>query len=303
MIVDAHLHVWDLGRASYPWLGPSLELINRTVEIREVQPELERAGIARVVLVQSADNQADTANMLEVARDHPDLVAGVVGWVPLDSPESIPGMLEQHLRSGRLVGVRNLIHDQPDAEWVTRPAPDEGLGILAALHLPFDFVTSNPDALALIPGISERHPALRLVIDHLGKPPVGGTQAQRRVWRRRLAEAAQNPSVFAKISGLYASSGDPAAWSAEGIRPFIAEAIEIFGADRLMFGGDWPISVMAGGYVRVTGAVLDLIGELPETERTMVLAGTATDFYGLRQSSDPSQHAAQDPGDGTKEHL
>ena len=287
MIIDAHVHVWDLRRASYPWLGPSLEPINRTVEIREVLPALERAGVTRVVLVQSADNEADTANMFDVARSHPELVAGVVGWVPLASPERIPDQLEHLRRSGRLVGVRNLIHDQPDPEWITRPGPDHGLGVLEAAGVPFDFVTSNPEALALVPGISERHPALRLVIDHLGKPPVGGTAAQRRAWRQLLSEAAQNPLVFAKISGLYAGSGDPAGWTPDGVRPFVAEAIEILGAERLMFGGDWPISVTAGGYDRVTGAVLDLVRELSEAEQDAVLAATATSFYRLTESSGP----------------
>jgi L-fuconolactonase len=287
VIVDAHVHVWDLRRASYPWLGPALEPINRTVELREVRPALERAGVTRVVLVQSADNEADTAHMFDVARSDPELVAGVVGWVPLASPERVPDQLEHLRRSGPLVGVRNLIHDQPDPGWITGPGPDRGLGVLEAAGVPFDFVTSNPEALALVPGISQRHPALRLVIDHLGKPPVGGTGAQRRAWRQLLSEAAQNPLVFAKISGLYAGSGDPAGWTPDGIRPFVADAIEVLGADRLMFGGDWPISVTAGGYDRVTGAVLDLVRQLSEAERDAVLAGTARSFYRLSESARP----------------
>lgn len=297
MIVDAHLHVWDLGRASYPWLGPAHGPINRDIDISEVRPALDRLGVARVVLVQSADNLADTVAMLDVARLNPDLVAGVVGWVPLDAPRAIPDMLERHRRSGRLVGVRSLIHDRPDPEWIVRPAPDEGLGYLEQLDVPFDFVTSGPDPLALIPGIVERHPALRLVIDHLGKPPVGGTREERARWRRLISRAAESPTVHAKVSGLYPTSGDPAAWSAVDVRPFVEDALEIFGAARLMFGGDWPISILAGGYERVSGALLDLIGELPEGERRNVLAGTATDVYRL---SDGSGTAARDTGDAAE---
>ena len=299
MIIDAHLHVWDLSRAHYPWLGPSLAPINRTVELEEVRPSLERAGVTRVVLVQSADDPADTANMMDVAEQHADLVAGVVGWVPLSRPDLLADALDGLRRSGRLVGIRNLIHDQADPSWITRPAQDEGLGLLAAADVPFDFVTADPAALALIPGISERHPDLRLVVDHLGKPPVGGSASERDHWRRLVVAAAENPRVFAKVSGLYASSGDPSAWSAESIRPFIDDAVQIFGADRLMFGGDWPISVTAGGYERVTGALLDAIGTLSAAEREAVVAGTATRFYGLRTSVDliPTQRGSGGRGE------
>lgn len=297
MIVDAHLHVWDLSRASYPWLGPALGPINRDVDLSEVRPALDRLAVTRVVLVQSADDPADTVAMFDVARAHPDLVAGVVGWVPLDMPQAIPDMVEHHRRSGPLVGVRCLIHDRPDPEWITRPAQDEGLGYLEQLDVPFDVVTSNPDALALIPGVVERHPALRLVIDHLGKPPVGGTREERARWRELISRAAESPTVHAKVSGLYPSSGDPAAWSVDDVRPFVEDALEIFGAARLMYGGDWPMSVLAGGYERVSGALLDLIGELPQDERHRVLTGTATDVYRL---GDGARTAARDAGDAAE---
>ena len=287
MIIDAHVHVWDLGRAQYPWLGPSLGPINRTVRLEEVRPALERAGVTSVVLVQSADDSADTANMLDVAARSGGLVAGVVGWVPMDRPELVADALGALRRTGQLVGVRNLIHDRADPLWITRPGPDDALGLLDAAEVPFDFVTADPEALTLLPGIGERHPGLRLVVDHLGKPPIGGTADERARWRNLLRAAAENPRVFAKVSGLYAATGDPSRWTSENIRPFVLDAVEIFGADRLMFGGDWPISVLAGGYERVSDAVLAVIRELPAAERDAVLAGTATTFYGLRRVPDP----------------
>jgi L-fuconolactonase len=303
VIIDSHLHVWNLRRAQYSWLGPALAPIDRTIEIDEVVGALARAGVDRVVLVQSADNEADTRNMLDVAAAHPGLVAGVVGWVPLDRPAAIAELLDEHRKAGPLVGVRNLIHDQPDPRWITRAATDEGLGVLEAENLPFDFVTSDHQALALIPGIGDRHPELRLVIDHLGKPPIGGSAEQRAAWRRLLADAAANPRVFAKVSGLYSAVGAPGSWTVDAVRPFVLDAVELFGADRLMFGGDWPISVTAGGYDRVAGALLSLVSELGCTARDEILGRTASTLYGLSAASptpaDDDSMPSRSRGDGS----
>ncbi|WP_028051226.1 amidohydrolase [Cellulomonas sp. URHD0024] len=287
MIIDAHQHVWDLSRAAYPWLGPDLHPIDRTFTQDEVLPELAAAGIDRVVLVQSADDARDTALMLDVADAYPDLVAGVVAWVPLDRPEEAADTLAELRRDPRVVGVRNLIHAQPDPDWIVGPAQDEGLGVLAAAGVPFDYVTGGPEALAHLPGIGERHPDLRIVIDHLGKPPVGGSAADRRRWRDLLAQAAANPRVHAKVSGLY---GDPTdAWTADDLRPVVADALDLFGADRLMYGGDWPVNLLAGGYARVWEGVSVVLGELSSDERAAVLGGTASAFYALAAGRLPGQ--------------
>lgn len=279
MIIDAHQHIWDLDAAAYPWLGPDLAPINRTMEFDDLAPTLAANGISGSVLVQAADNAEDTEVMLDAARRHPQVVA-VVGWAPLDRPHELPARLE-YLRGHPVVrGVRNLFHARP-REWATSPAVDASLRLLAESGLTLDFVTADPAALADLPTISDRHPTLRIVIDHLGKPPIGGTPDQRVRWRQLLAASAANPLVHAKVSGLYSSVGSLDSWTPSDIRPFLDDARELFGADRLMYGGDWPISELAGGYDRTWAAIHALVDDLPADQREEILGGTALRFYGV----------------------
>jgi L-fuconolactonase len=280
MIIDAHQHVWDLSRAEYPWLDAGAAPIDRTMELDEIVPAMRRIGVGATVLVQSADNEGDTANMLRVADAHPEVVA-VVAWVPLDQPDRAAEMLARLRGDDRVVGIRALVHTNPDPQWILRPDVDEGLGLLEAQGVPFDYVVESPAALALLPELSERHPALSIVVDHLGKPPVGGTDAERVVWRRLLEAAAANPRITAKVSGLYAASGRMGDWTLDAIRPFVDDSLEMFGAGRLMMGGDWPISVLAGGYERTWGALLALAAELEPAEAAALLGETAAAVYSI----------------------
>lgn len=280
VIVDAHQHVWDLGRASYPWLGAELAPIDRTIELDEALPTMLELGVDATILVQAADSAEDTANMVRVADAHPQVV-GIVAWVPLDEPEKAGERLTELKRDARVVGVRTLLHARPDPDWVLRDDVATGLGLVSDAGLTFDFVTGGPAALAQVPQLSARSPELAIVIDHLGKPPIGGPKSDRLGWRRLIAAAAENPKVSAKLSGLYASSGALDGWTVEGIRPFVEDALEIFGPERLMFGGDWPISVLAGGYCRTWGAVTDVLADLDPESRAAILGGTAAAVYSL----------------------
>ena len=279
-VVDAHVHVWNLERHEYAWPTPDLPELYRTMDIDDVRPSLDRPGIGAVVLVKADDTAGDTAGMLEMADRHP-IVAGVVGWVPLDRPKDAALALAEFASDQRIVGIRTLIHTQPDPNWILRPDVDEGLGLLADAGLPFDYVTSGPTALVHLPELARRHPTLHLVLDHLGKPPIGLDHAARRAWRDLLAAAAENPMLTAKVSGLAAAAGPPDSWTTPMLRPFIHDALEVFGPDRLMYGGDWPVSILAGGYDRSWDAITEVLAELGADERDAVLGATATRVYGL----------------------
>ncbi len=278
MIIDAHQHVWDPRRARYDWLTDAMAPINRPIGFDEVRPSLRAAGIDATVLVQAADNDGDTDHMLSVAAAHPD-VAGVVAYLPLERPVEAEARLAELRRNRRVVGIRALIHDQPDPDWILRPDVDEGLSLLEREDVPFDYVAVLPHHLRNLPELSRRHPGLRIVVDHLAKPPIGRDDDQ--PWRDLIAAAAENPLVFAKVSGLYAATGDDAAWTPALLRPVIDHALEVFGTGRLMYGGDWPMSLLAGGYERVWLGVREALGSLSPTEREAVFGGTATGFYGL----------------------
>lgn len=284
-IIDAHQHVWDLDRSRYDWLGPELNPIDRTITFDELKPSLRRAGIAGTVLVQSADTPEDTALMLDVAAANAEIVA-VVGYLPLGRPDEVAKGVEQYRTNSLLVGVRNLIHTLPDPEWLLTPEVDESLGILEAAGLTFDVVSVLPEHLRLVPTLVERHPKLRMVIDHLSKPPVG--LADREPWWTLIADAAASQNVYAKVSGLYSATADSGAWTTDLIRPHLHHALEVFGASRLMFGGDWPISILSGGYDRVFDGLHELISELPPADQARIWSQSAIEFYGI----DPTRVAA-----------
>jgi len=280
MIIDAHQHVWDLDRSPYPWLGPQVPLWNRTFTFEEVQPHLARNGVDATILVQADDHAGDTELMLEVADRHPEVVA-VVAYVPLDRPDEAAQRLDELRADDRVVGIRNLIHDQPDPDWILRPEVDEGLGVLERAGVTFDYVAVLPRHLEHVPTLSERHPGLRIVIDHLSKPPIG--EADREPWWHLIATAAENPLVHAKVSGLYPGAA-PDTWTPDAIRPFVDRALEVFGHSRLMYGGDWPISTAAGGYDRVFSGVTEVLAGLSDAERDEVFSGTARRFYAIAES-------------------
>jgi L-fuconolactonase len=291
IIIDAHQHVWDPARAEYDWLGPSLAPIDRTMEFAELRPSLERAGVTATVLVQSADNDEDTALMLDVAAANPEIVA-VVAYAPLAEPDEVSSRLATYRDNSLIVGIRNLIHNNPDPEWLLRPDVDEGLGLLEEAGMTFDLVAVLPEHLALVPTLVARHPGLRIVIDHLAKPPIG--LDDREPWWELIAAAAQSPTVYAKVSGLYSATADSAAWTPDLIRPYLERALDCFGSARLMYGGDWPISILSGGYDRVWDGLSELFDELSAVDRTRILGGTARNFYRI----DPARLEPHEPKNG-----
>ncbi|CAN5140853.1 amidohydrolase family protein [soil metagenome] len=278
MIIDAHHHLWDPARADYPWLDDSLPTINRPMEFAELEPQLAAAGIDRTVLVQSANNAGDTQYMLEQATLHP-MIAAVVGWVPLDKPELAAAQLDDLQKHPAFRGIRPGINHDPDADWLLRDDVTEGVRLLAERGLPFDLVSVRRRHLDLVTEFSQRHPTLRIVIDHLSKPPVKREDWE--PWRTNFARAAENPLVFAKISGVFPSRGPMDQWIVDDLRPFVDYALDLFGPDRLMYGSDWPISDLAGGYARVWDGLNEIFDDLAPADRDAILGGTAARFYSI----------------------
>ncbi len=277
-VVDAHQHFWDPERVEYPWLAPYYPELDRRYGFEDLAPHLVANGVDATVLVQSADDLADDEAMFEIATEHRE-IAGVVAWVPLDDPDRTGELLARFGATGKLAGVRTLIHNQPDPDWVLQPSVAEGLDLLAEAGLPFDLVAVLPRHLAHASTLCERHPELRIVIDHLAKPPIGAATLE--PWLALIAAAAGSPNVFAKLSGLYPASGDREPWTVDDLRAAFDRALDLFGPDRLMFGSDWPICEVAGGYETVVGALFELISELRPHERDALRGGTATRCYRL----------------------
>lgn len=257
MIVDSHVHLWNLERSGYPWLTGDFGPIARTFEPEELKTELRGAGVDRAVLVQADNSRADTELMLELAAAH-DWIAGVVGWAPLDDPDAVD------VRG--LIGVRDLVHSMRDPGWLLRPTVHESLRLIAGRGVVFELPDSYPGFLKHVPALAEAVPGLTIVVDHLGKPPFRGDLDD---WGRQLIAAAEHPQVVAKLSGL---------WYEDEVRPAVELALQAFGPERIMYGSDWPVAILGGGYRRVWEQTLAL---LDDTNREAILGGNALRVYGL----------------------
>lgn len=280
MIVDSHVHLWDLRRGGYEWLTPDLTPINRSIGPEDLARCLAATDVDAAILVQSDESDADNEYLLDVAADH-NQVLGVVGWLDLTDPSTANERLDALTASPWFCGVRVGINHEPDADWILRDDVSASLAVLEARDVPFDLVSVRRRHLELVPELSARHPNLRIVIDHLSKPPIGKDDAWVEGWKQNLARAAENRNVYAKVSGLTPARGPLDGWTPDDLRPFVEYAVEVFGPERLMFGTDWPVSELAGGYVRVWTGLREVLSRLPPADYDRVMGGTSLRFYGL----------------------
>jgi L-fuconolactonase len=274
-VIDAHLHLWDLQRSAYSWITPELGPLHTTITAERAEGELGAVGVERAVLVQAEDSVADTEFMLEVAAGR-DWVAGVVGWVQLDDPAVAAAQLDRFAAEPAFRGVRHLVHDDPRDDFLALPAVRTSLGLLAERGLPFDVPDAWPRHLTATAELAGALPALTVVLDHLGKPPHGRPDFP--AWREAFAAVAARPNTVAKVSGLQVR-GEP--FTVAGIRPAWESALELFGPDRLMWGSDWPMTLLTAGYAGTWEVMAELIGELTEKEQDKILEGTAQRVYRL----------------------
>jgi L-fuconolactonase len=273
--VDAHHHVWSLARGDYGWLTPRLAEIYRDFTLVDLRPHLGAAQIEATVLVQAAPTVAETEFLLDVARHSGGLVRGVVGWVGLASKDA-PETLERLARNPLLKSIRPMLHDLPEGDWMLRPKVTAALRALPALGLRFDALVRSRELPALLQ-LLERLPELAVVIDHGAKPDIAARAWQ--PWADLTAAAAADPQVCCKLSGLVTEAGS--GWTSDALRRYVEHLIACFGPQRLLWGSDWPVVNLAGGYGQWMAATETLLAPLTETERAGIIGGNARRFYGL----------------------
>ncbi|MDX3638552.1 amidohydrolase family protein [Streptomyces sp. MB09-02B] len=282
-LVDAHHHVWNLDDRPQPWLdGPGHEPIRRSFGTDDLRSAATRpiAGrqLTSSVVVQCVASLPETRDLLALADKDP-LVGAVVGWVDLTSP-AVGDVLDE-LGAGRkgsyLRAVRHVVQGEQDPEWLRRPSVERALRTVGERGLGYDVLIRSHQFDQAV-RLAERLPELPLVLDHAGKPPiVGGELAD---WERDVRRLAGHPQVRCKVSGLV-TEADHEKWTLDDIRPVWDVLWDVFGPDRLMFGSDWPVCVLAGGWNRWAATVEELLTGCSESENEAVLAGTARDFYRL----------------------
>jgi L-fuconolactonase len=278
MRIDAHQHFWDVARFQYPWMPAGESPLRRNFLPRDLEPILQRNRFDGSVVVQANGILDETRWLLDLASEH-EFIRGVVGWVDLTDPR-VGATLDELQRHPKFKGVRHMVQDEPDVNWLVRVDVLRGLAELARRGIPYDLLL-YPRHLKLIPLLAKTVPKLRMVIDHIAKPPIGSGRLDG--WAEDIAIAAQFPQVFCKLSGMV-TEADPEGWKAEHLRPYVAHVMSVFDANRLMFGSDWPVCLVAADtWKQVLAAFTQAIGRQPEETREKLLGGTAMKFYSLNE--------------------
>jgi len=275
MIIDSHQHFWQVGRFDYPWLTPELGVLFKDYLPDSLEPILRKNHIAQTVLVQASNSVEETRWLLKLADEH-EFIAGVVGWVDLKS-SSVAPQLDEFTRHPKFKGVRHLVESEPLDDWLVQQEVLAGLKILEARNVPFDLLVHTRH-LKLVPTVVEACPNLRLVIDHLAKPPIAKGEIEE--WEASFATLARFPNMFCKLSGMV-TEANQVNWKNDDLRPYVSVALDSFGPERLIFGSDYPVCLLAASYERVIESFQALLSELSSESRDRVFGANAINFYKL----------------------
>ncbi len=279
MIIDSHQHFWQVGRFDYPWMSPELGVLYRDYLPEMLEPILNDNTIAKTILVQASNSLAETDWLLSIGDRH-EFIAGVVGWVDL-TDSGMAADLEAFKANPKFKGVRHLVESEPADDWLVQPEVLCGLQILEQHGVSYDLLVHTRH-LKHVKTVADSCPQLRLVIDHMAKPPIAGGET--RAWAAALKEVAAYRNVFCKLSGLV-TEANHATWRHDDLRPYVEQALEFFGAERMMFGSDWPVCLLAASYTQVLEAFESLLQELSDAERAMIFSGNAARFYQLQPAA------------------
>ncbi|AYD04098.1 amidohydrolase family protein [Neorhizobium sp. NCHU2750] len=272
MIIDAHQHFWLMKDRQGGWPPPELAAIHRDFLPHDLAPETAAAGVAGTVLVQSLPSVEDTRFMLGLAEAS-ETILGVVGWVEMKADDA-PRVIADLAKSPKLKGLRPMLQDIADPDWIDDPALEPAVEAMMAHRLVFDALVLEPH-LSALHAFARRHPGLSIVIDHGAKPRIAG--GHYRDWRHEMLRLAELPNVCCKLSGMLTEAGEQ---RAEAVRPYAETLLELFGRERLIWGSDWPVVNLAGSYA---GWIAQCRQIVPEADHDFVFGGNALRVYRLKE--------------------
>lgn len=276
MRIDAHQHFWRLQRGDYGWLTPAVGSLYRDFEPEDLLPELAGAGVRATVLIQAAPTEAETRFLLELAHRHP-VIAGAVGWVDFEAPDA-PERIRALAREGcgKLKGLRPMVQDLEDPDWLARPALDGAFQALIECGLMFDALV-KPHHLPVLIRRLQRHPALFAVLDHAGKPDAAHAAASNRA--RHIAVLARSTQAYCKLSDLLTEA--PPDVNAADLDFVAATLFDHFGPERIVWGSDWPVVTMRASYRRWLDLAREIVQRHAPEHEDAVFARNAARLYRL----------------------
>jgi L-fuconolactonase len=276
MRLDSHQHFWKYSPVDYSWISDRHAVLKRDFLPSDLQPLLGALGFDGSVTVQARQSLEETRWLLELAEQHA-FIKGVVGWVDLRS-EQLREQLETFAPHPKLVGVRHVVHDEPDDQFMLLPEFRRGIAQLQEYGLTYDLLLF-PRHLPVAVELVREFPAQPFVLDHIAKPGIAGGLVS--PWREDLQELAQFPNVFCKLSGMV-TEAKWNGWRPEDFYPYLDVVFEAFGPKRLMIGSDWPVCTVAGEYQRVMHIVIDHLKKFPEQVQAEVLGENCALFYRIK---------------------
>jgi L-fuconolactonase len=278
MILDTHQHFWRTDRGDYHWMTPEVPVLARDYLPDDLRPALRTAGIAQTIVVQAAPTVAETDFILQLAEET-DFVAGVIGWFDLEDENFPLAFAEKRKKHPKLLGVRPMLQDLADDDWVTRKKVITNLGYLADQQVAFEILTYTRH-LPMVLEVLEQVPRLHAVIDHISKPEIKAGRME--PWQGLISKVASHQNVFCKLSGMI-TEADHSTWEPDHLRPYIEHVLESFGEDRVMFGSDWPVCLLAGSYAEAVNALRTVVStRLSPEGLTKLFWRNGSRFYSIQ---------------------
>ncbi|MFZ0745824.1 MAG: amidohydrolase family protein [Terracidiphilus sp.] len=275
MRLDAHQHFWQYNPAEHVWMTDAMAALKRDFLPQDLKPLLAANGFDGSIAVQARQSLEETRWLLELAEQN-DSIKGVVGWVDLCSAE-LAGQLGQFAGHPRLVGVRHIVQDEPDDEFMLRADFRRGIARLAEYSLTYDLLL-YPRHLPVAVKLVREFPEQAFVLDHIAKPAIAEESVE--PWEPDLRELAKLRNVSCKLSGMVTEARWKQ-WRVEDFRRYLDVVFDAFGAERLMIGSDWPVCTLSGDYAATVGIVMDYVGQMRAGERDGILGGNCARFYGV----------------------
>ena len=285
MRIDAHQHFWNYDPARHAWITEEMSLLKRDFLPADLAPELMASGIDASVAVQVEQSVQETHSLLKLAEHNP-RVTGVIGWVDLSS-SGLSKRLDELSRHDKLRGFRHIAQSEPDDRFLASESFVSGVSQLKEYGFTYDILI-YPKQLPAARELVEKLPKQKFVIDHLAKPDVKN-ESNSKEWAGHMWAIAQNPNVYCKVSGLV-TEADWSAWKPTDFKPYLDIVFEAFGSDRLLFGSDWPVCLLAANYRKVVQIVEEYLSGTSQNERNKIFGGNAIRFYGLEMA----QHGSAD---------
>jgi L-fuconolactonase len=276
MKIDSHQHFWKYSASEYPWMSDELACCRRDLLPDDLAPLLDDSELDGSIAVQARQVTEETDFLLSLAEKHP-RVLGVVGWIPLCSPD-VSRYLDQYASHPKIVGFRHVIQDEPDDDFILRPDFQAGIRELGRYSLCYDvliFEKHLPQTIAFV----DQHPQVPMVLDHVAKPQIRADECSA-AWAKHIRQLAEREHVSCKLSGLVTEVRG-GLWDAPMLRPYFDTVLEAFGPQRLMFGSDWPVCLMRSSHRQWVETVTSWITPLSADEQAAIMGGTAARVYGL----------------------